>query len=249
MRGMTRSWLLFAGLLLTSHARAEGELSIVGFSRDSKQVLLRERGELLLLDARTGARLDAAPPSERGHRAGDVLRPRGADRLVGRGIALRAEADGVHLVRGKRRIRIWRPEDDCKALGLVGGRRSPNRQLLLLLVRRSCEPTLAPLAISLPRVARGLLQQGSALAHRGKLKEAESALESAALLSPRSPQLIYRRACVAALASDEGRALGYLRQLKAMRRAAARRLLVKARFDRDFRLIKDSAAFKALLSD
>jgi len=246
---MTRSWILLTGLLLTSPARAEGELSIVGFSRDSKQVLLREHGELLLLDARTGARLDSAPKNERGHRAGDDLRPRG-DRLVGKGITLLVDEAGlVQLVRGKRRITLWRPEGDCKALGLLGGRRSPSRQRLLLLVRRSCEPAVAPLAVSLPRVAQRLLQRGTALAHHGKLKEAERTLETAALLSPRSPQLIYRRACVAALASDGARALAYLRQLKAMRRAAARRLLVKARFDRDFRLVKDSAAFKAFLSE
>lgn len=246
---MTRSWIWLAGLLLTSPARAEGELGIVGFSRDSKEVLLREGGALVLLDARTGARLESTPTSARRHRAGDELRPRG-DRLVGKGITLLVDEAGlVQLVLGKRRIALWRPEGECKALGLPGGRRSPSRQRLLLLVRRSCEPALAPLAVSLPLVARRLLQQGTSLAHRGKLKEAEQVLETAALLTPRSPQLIYRRACVAALASDGGRALSYLRQLKAMRRAAARRLLVKARFDHDFRLIKDSAAFKAFLAE
>jgi len=248
MRLMMARCCLLIGALLASPAWAEGETGVVGFSRNGKQVLLRQQGELVLLDSQ-GNRLEKVPRTDRGHRLGQRLRQRGDDRLVGKGLTLLLEGGRVQLLRGKRRVTLWKLDDEggCRAQGLIEGMRSPSRQLIALLVRRSsCEPAVIPVVISLPQVVGGLVRQATSLAHRGKLKEADQVLASAALLAPGSPQVTYRRACVAALSGDEHQAIALLRQLKAMRQAAARRLLVRSRFDRDFRLIKDSAAFKAL---
>ena len=230
----------------------EGGATIVGFSRNSKQLLLRQDRALVLLD-RGGKRIEPSPRSERGHGHGTRLKRRDATRLTGKGLTLVLDPRGsVLLVRGKGRIRLHGAGKDntCKVTGLDQGWRSPNRQVLALLVQRACpDRTLEPVLIVLPRVGRRLLHRSTALARRGQLKAAEGALAQAALLLPGSPRVIYRRACLAALRGDEQAALSALRRLKATSTAAARRLVVKARFERDFRLIQDSAAFKALLND
>ena len=121
---------------------------------------------------------------------------------------------------------------------------------MAVLVRLSCEEeeranAVVPVVIYLPALASRQLSRALALAQKGKLKEAHKALNLASAFAPGSPAVYYRKAHLAALAADEAGAVGWLKKLKALGTVRARRLVVKARWDSGFRLIKDSAAFKA----
>jgi hypothetical protein len=233
-------------------AAREPSSTIVGFSRDSKRLLLRTAEGPRLLDRQGKPVEGAALPADKRYRHGTALEQRG-DGLAGKGIKLTLDGRGrVLLVRGKARIPLHAGKQaGCKVTALEQGWRSPNRQVLALLLRRSCpdhEPVTEPVVIVPRRVGRRLLGQSAALAGKGRLKAAGATLARAALLLPGDPRVVYRRACLAALGGEENGALAALRRLKGMSSATARRLFVKARFDRDFRLIKDSAGFKALFS-
>jgi len=244
---------------LPARADAPPSLTIVGFSRDSRQVLLRREDGTLALLTRDGRALDpprASRDLERRYHHGTRLHSRG-QRLTGKGVDLRLDRAGRHLVlqRGGRSITLWTAEacgssaDCCAPDRVLQGRLSRSRQVLALVLHRPCRPGGEAVVISLPAVARRLLLQGTTLTRRGKLKPAVAALGSALALQPGSAEVIYRLACVAALRGEQAAAVSWLGRLNDLGTSTARRLLVRARFDRDFRLIKDSAAFRSVVGN
>jgi hypothetical protein len=229
--------VLVSAALLPS--RAAGALSIVGFSRRGHQVLFRDDDGLKLF-GRDGRPRTVTRGVERRCRYGRPLKT-GA-------LKLDTEKRRLALVWKGQTIQVWSPGagDGCAPLEVSEARLARDRLTVALVLRQECEPPARALVISLAAVARRLANRGTTLARRGKRKASEQALRQADLLHPGSPLVLYARARAAALAADERGAVSLLKKLKAQRGAAARRLFVKAQFDRDFRLVEGSAAFKSL---
>lgn len=247
MRALPLSILVL--LLGAGPARADREaaLSIEGFSRDSRHVWFREGDTLVHLD-REGRRAPAPPAAGQRLQRGTMLKG-GPARMAGGGLGLRldAAAQRVHLTKGSRSVPVWTGEDPaCKASALVEGRLSPDRRTLAAVLQRDCGPL--PLVVSLGHVVQSLVAQAQTLARQGQHVPAASALESAHAFDPRSALVIYRRAAFAALRGDERVAVSWLEKLRVLGTPEARRLLVRVRFDADFRLVQDSSALKTLLA-
>jgi tetratricopeptide (TPR) repeat protein/TolB-like protein len=94
-----------------------------------------------------------------------------------------------------------------------------------------------------PRDAGHLGLQGLLEAKLGRPDTARALVDEALALAPNDPELHYRRAAVAALAGDRQSALASLKQALANGYSP-----MTVRSDLDLRSIRDSAAFKALLT-
>jgi len=221
--------------------------TIVGFARNGRQVLLR-RGDGTLQRLSDAGRPVDPPLREdqvRKFRHGSRLRQEHS-RVLGKGVDLRLAGHQILLRRHGRSIRVWSAEG-CPVETVVDGWRSANGQVLALVLQRACRPSGEVVVISLAAVSRTLQQRGAALARQGKPGGATEAYQQALALQPGAPAVIYGLAVVAALQGDQRGAVAWLAKLRGQSSAAARRLLVRARFDRDFRLIKDSASFRAVV--
>lgn len=236
--------------------------TIVGFARNGRQVLLR-RGDGTLQRLSDAGRLVDQPlraDPVRRFRYGSRLRLESGgaspectakratcvhSRVQGQGVDLRLAGHQILLRRHGRSIRVWSAEG-CPVENVVDGWRSANGQVLALVLQRACRPSGEVVVISLVAVSRTLQQRGAALARQGK-PGATEAYQQALALQPGAPAVIYGLAVVAALQGDQRGAVAWLAKLRGQSSAAARRLLVRARFDRDFRLIKDSASFRAVV--
>jgi hypothetical protein len=233
-----RTSVVVALLAVLYSSRPAEALSIVGFSKRGHQVLFRDDDGLKLFD-RNGKPLTATKGVERRCR---YSRP-----LSSGALKLDTEKRRLALVRRGQTIKVWSAKaEECAPLEVAEAKLARNRLTVALVLRQECEQRERPLVISLATVARRLARQGSALARRGKRKASALALKQAGLLHPGSPFVLYSRARAAALAADQHGAVSLLKRLKASRSAAARRLFVKAQFDKDFRLVEGSAAFKNL---
>ena len=235
---MVRTLIVILAFSVSAPASA---VTIVGFSRSGRQVLFRDAEGALQLYRRDGRAVDGPPTGanlERRYRYG---KPTKAGEL-------RLEGRKLQLKRKGQLVTVWRQDvaESCAVAGLGESRLARNRMVLAVVLKQDCDKKEQPLVISLSAVARRLAQQAVAQARKGKRKQSALALKQASALQPRSPLVLYSRARAAALAADQSTAIRLLKQLKAMRSAGARRLLVKAQFDRDFRLIESSAAFKEL---
>jgi hypothetical protein len=246
-------WLL--GLAGPLGADTATSLEIVGFAPGGERVLFRETraggaGGLVLV-GRDGRRVEV--PSgriEKRPRPGTKLRRTGTGLAgAGMGLALESSKQILWLSLGSRRVAVWNGPargSDCPAEGLEEGRVSADRLTVALVLRRACGSP-GPLVVSLAAVTARAVERASELAHQGKLKPAAEELELVLALRPRFELAFYRRACVAALGADERATIAWLGKLKALRTTEARRLLVRARFDGDYRLVRDSKAVKDLL--
>jgi hypothetical protein len=235
--------LILLQTLVVSLPAPSAALTIVGFSRSGKHVLFRSAEGRPRLHNRNGRPVDlpaAKTPSDRQYRHGRPVKA-GQLRLGANKRSMRLKRKGVSIT-------VWKEDAarDCALSNLGDARLSRNRSTLAVVLKQKCEPKERPVVISLHGLALRLARQGVALARKGRRKLAAQSLKQAGLLHPGSSTVLYNRARVAALTADQHEAIRLLKQLKARRAAGARRLFVKAQFDRDFRLIEGSAAFKNL---
>lgn len=259
------SGLLIATLLALPTASAaqqappaEEPLSLLGFDRGGKTVLFRrggeEKGELVYL-RRGGAskKLPADTASlVNGHRFGTAMNG-GGKRLTshrGRFSSSLSAAQKISVGVGNySAVQSVKLPDGCRIEALEAGMTCRRKYALAAVLRLACEQAPAtrrvPFAVSKSELRSQALRRYDRLSGRAKLKQAAAALDMVAAISPGATQLYYRRAHLAALGGDTAGAVRWLNKLKARPSAAARRLVVKARWDNGFRLIKDSAAFKA----
>ena len=238
---------------------AEPPLTLLGFTRGGKTVLfsrgvLGHGGSLIFMNRDGKERSLPEDPARliKTHKYGHALK--GTEQRLaakGRSLHVAASGKGVQLGVGKFRAKISvSVPEGCKVQALEGGLLSRRLQALATVVRLGCamapEQRRVPLAVALRSVMNQHLRVYDRLAASGKLDKAERALDMAAAISPGATRVYYRRAHLAALRADTAGAVGWLRKLRNRGTVAARKMVVKARWDRGFRLVKDAAAFKAV---
>ena len=238
---------------------AEPPLTLLGFAHGGKTVLFRrgtEGGDGSLIFLRRNGRQASLPDDgirlAKLHKYGHALK--GTEQRLaarGRSLSLAAAGKGVLLGVGKFRARIpMTVPAECKVQALAGGLLSRRLQALAAVVRLACteapEVRRLPLAVALRSVMNQQFHRYDRLATRGKLDLAEQALDMAAAIAPGATRVYYRRAHMAALRADTAGAVRWLRKLRNRGTAAARQMVVKARWDKGFRLVKDAAAFKTV---
>ena len=237
----------------------EPPLTLLGFARGGETVLFRrgaegDDGSLIFL-LRNGKERSLPKNQVRlakVHKYGHALK--GTEQRLaakGRSLQLSAAGKGVLLGVGKFRARIpMTLPEGCSVEALEGGLLSRRLQALAAVMRLACAEAprerRVPLAVALRSAMNRQLQLYDRLATRGKLKQAEAALDMAAAISSGATQVLYRRAHLAALRADTRGAVRWLSKLRKRGTAAARQMVVKARWDKGFRLVKDAAAFKTV---
>ncbi len=254
-------------LVLASMARAQPEpapneskesagLTLAGFAHGGKTVLFRRTADnsqdsliWLTRDGRAGDLPEDQSRLVKSHRHGTAFKG-DERRLTLRGRSLQLTSAGKVMVGvGKARAPVrLKLAEGCKVEALEGGLLSRRRYAMAAVLRLTCEEApatrRAPLAISLRGVMNQQFRRYDALAARGKLDPAASCLDMVRAISPGATRLYYRRAHLAALRGKTAEAVRWLRKLRNKGTAAARKMVVKARWDAGFRLVKDSAAFK-----
>ena len=231
------------------------ELQIHGLSRSGKTALFRRGENLVLLgnDSKQRSLPADTRKLQRRHRYGASMEGKDDTRLRVRGRSISVARDGAGLTAGRGGKAAPAPlvlPEGCKIASLHQGMLAWSRRAAAAVLALACEeaPTVRehPVVVWYPSVARRQMARVSALTRAGKLKRAAKALDIAAALGASANLVTYTRARLAALGADQAGCLRWLKKLRARGTAAARRLLVKARWDDGFRLVKDSAAFKSV---